>query len=165
MMYNLVVMETFGEWLRTSRKNKGWTQDQLRQKSNVSSSYISTLERSQPHSVTGASLRPEPKIVTALAQALGENVDEALRLAGYAPNESREIDEKSQLSIYSIYKKLRAPEIVDRAKYLFQVLENEMRRLENDDKNYEEAPVDETNTVAMTEAEVYRETDLRLARK
>lgn len=85
-MYNLVVMETFGQWLLRCRKERGWTQKFLHEKSGVSESYISTLERSQPHSITGAKLRPEPDKVELLAKALGENVDQALIIAGYSPN-------------------------------------------------------------------------------
>lgn len=83
-MYNLVVMETFGQWLKRCRKENRLTQEQLSQKSKVSASYISTLERSQPHSITGANLRPEPDKVEMLANALGQDVSDALSLAGYA---------------------------------------------------------------------------------
>lgn len=92
-MYNLVVMENFGEWLKRCRKERGWTQEDLHQKSGVSASYISTLERTQPHSITGATLRPEPNKVEKLATSLGKDISEALLLAGYAPQNSNESHE------------------------------------------------------------------------
>lgn len=85
MMYNLVVMENFGVWLRQTRKDCRLTQKQLSEISGVSESYISTLERNQPHSVTGAILRPEPDKVEKLAKALKADIDEARVIAGYAP--------------------------------------------------------------------------------
>ena len=85
MSYNLVAMLSFGKELRQRRKNKGWTQEDLYKKSGVSASYISTLEREQPHSQTGAALRPEPDKVKKLAKALDWDTVEALTLAGYVP--------------------------------------------------------------------------------
>lgn len=84
MRYNLVEMASFGTWLREKRKQARLTQDELSRKSGVSASYISTLEREQPHSVTGARLRPEPDKVRALAAALGQDPSEPLTIAGYA---------------------------------------------------------------------------------
>lgn len=51
---------TLGQWLRQRRKEKRLTQAALAALSGVSASYISTIERQQPHSVSGAKLRPEP---------------------------------------------------------------------------------------------------------
>lgn len=89
MSYNLVVMEnyvseSFGKELRRRRKDFGWTQEDLALKSGLSVSYISTIEREQPHSQSGAELRPEPDKIEKLATALKWKTDDALDLAGYA---------------------------------------------------------------------------------
>lgn len=125
MSYNLVVMQNFGEWLRTNRKKHGWTQEDLHKKSGVSSSYISTLERNQPHSVTGASLRPEPDKVKALAEALGEDEAEALRIAGYASLDQpslREIDGEFAALFYESaeWSEENRAEAFDMAKLIFK---------------------------------------------
>lgn len=77
-------MMTLGQWLRQRRKEKRLTQAALAALSGVSASYVSTIERQQPHSVSGAKLRPEPNVIAALADALGASRTEALALAGYA---------------------------------------------------------------------------------
>jgi len=83
--YNTVGMNNFGDWVRDHRKRLGLYQSDLAKRAGVSTSYISTIERGQRHSITGAELRPEPQKVTAIAKALGQSADEALLLTGYAP--------------------------------------------------------------------------------
>ncbi len=84
--YNIVVMaENFGQWLIAKRKDAGFTQGQLAKKAGISTSYVSTLERQQPHSITDAIPQPAIDVVESLAKALGENIDEARLAAGYAP--------------------------------------------------------------------------------
>lgn len=51
----------------------------------MSFSYVSTLERDQPHSTTGKEVKPTREKVLALAKAVGGDIDEALLAAGYAP--------------------------------------------------------------------------------
>lgn len=82
--YNLVKMQSFGHWLQERRKDAGMRQSDVAKRAGVSTSYISTLERGQKHSVTGAQLRPEPDKVEAIAKAVGGDVNEALALCGYA---------------------------------------------------------------------------------
>jgi transcriptional regulator with XRE-family HTH domain len=86
MSYNLVVMiNGFGVWLREKRKARDWTQEELGKKAGISISYVSTLERNQPHSITGTELRPALDKVDAIARALGVPLAEARLAAGYAP--------------------------------------------------------------------------------
>ena len=87
--YNIVVMDTFGEWLRRHRKQLDLLQSEVARRAGVSTSYISTLERSQKHSITGAELVPDRDKVTAIAKAVNGNANEALRLCGYATDEDR----------------------------------------------------------------------------
>lgn len=87
--YNIVVMETFGEWLRRHRKQLDLLQSQVARRAGVSSSYISTLERGQRHSITGAELVPDRGKVVAIAKAVAGNPDEALRFFGYATDADR----------------------------------------------------------------------------
>lgn len=99
-------MASFGEWLRTHRKEKGWTQEELAAASGISPSYISTIERSQPHTITGGKIRPEREKVLALARAVGGDQVVALLLCGYSATlppdeagESFEIDENVRISM------------------------------------------------------------------
>jgi transcriptional regulator with XRE-family HTH domain len=84
MNYNIVVMETFGKWLLRHRKALNMTQSDVAKRSSVSVSYISTIERDQPHSITGEDITPDREKVEALAKAVGGDVGEALHMAGYA---------------------------------------------------------------------------------
>jgi transcriptional regulator with XRE-family HTH domain len=88
--YNTVVMEKFGDWLRRHRKALGLLQSQVASRAGVSTSYISTLERAQKHSITGADLVPDREKLAAIAKAVNGNVNEALRFFGYAPNQPTE---------------------------------------------------------------------------
>jgi transcriptional regulator with XRE-family HTH domain len=82
--YNVETYMTFGEWLRRHRKQLGLTQPETAERAHVSTSYVSTIERGQPHSITGGVIRPEPEKVIALAKAVEGDPDEALQLCGYA---------------------------------------------------------------------------------
>lgn len=92
MSYNIVVMFNFGKTVHEERKSRGWTQSELAKKSGVSVSYISTIEREQPHSQTGAKLRPEPEVIKGIAKALDLDIDDALIYYGYAPEKKSETD-------------------------------------------------------------------------
>lgn len=83
-------MQTFGQWLRNKRKDASLTQGQLARKSGISTSYVSTLERGQRHTVTNADPLPKPDIVEAIAKALTVPVDEARLAAGYAASEDND---------------------------------------------------------------------------
>jgi transcriptional regulator with XRE-family HTH domain len=83
--YNLVGMVNFGSWLRNRRKALDLLQSDVAQRAGVSISYISTLERGQKHSTTGAELTPDRDKVIAIAKAVNGDIDEALLLCGYAP--------------------------------------------------------------------------------
>lgn len=100
MNYNVAVMsrnyKTFGQWLKSHRQQLDLYQSHVAKKAGVSTSYVSNIERTQPHTVTGRPIHPERDKVIALAQAVEGNVDEALLLAGYAP-----VSEPDQLQILS----------------------------------------------------------------
>lgn len=81
--YNIVVMDNFGDWLKRHRKELGLHQREVARTAGVSTSYISTLERGQKHSITGADLVPDRAKVVEIAKAVKGSVDEALRLFGY----------------------------------------------------------------------------------
>lgn len=51
--YTDVAMVTFGEWLKERRVKVQMTQTQVADRAGLSFSYVSTLERQQPHSMTG----------------------------------------------------------------------------------------------------------------
>jgi transcriptional regulator with XRE-family HTH domain len=82
--YNIVIMgKSGGEWIRTRRLELRLRQADVAERAGVSVSYISTLEREQPHSMTGAELRPEPEKVKAIAKALQSDPNALLSLYGY----------------------------------------------------------------------------------
>lgn len=87
----------FGEWLYSKRKEAGLTQGQLAEKAHISTSYVSTLERQQEHTVTGATPQPDREIVVSLAKVLKTDVSEALFAAGYAPKNAKVLPEELQL--------------------------------------------------------------------
>jgi transcriptional regulator with XRE-family HTH domain len=77
-------MSEFGAWLRQHRKDLGMRQSDVAKRAGVSTSYVSTLERNQKHSVTGADLTPDRDKVLAIAKAVKGDEDEALLLCGYS---------------------------------------------------------------------------------
>ena len=77
-------MEAFARWLKAARVREGLTQEELGQRAGCSKSYISTLERNAPHSLTGEPIQPDDKLVDAIADALNEPRKTARLLAGYA---------------------------------------------------------------------------------
>lgn len=105
--YNIVIMVlSGGEWIRKRRGELGMLQRQLAERSGLSVSYISTLERGQKHSITGARLRPEPSKVTAIAKALKSDPSELLDLYGYAsePREPQTVREfKARLAELGVH--------------------------------------------------------------
>lgn len=90
--YNNLTVMTLGDWLRQHRKNKGLTQKQVADRAGVSFSYVSTLEREQAHSITAKAVQPRRDRVAALAKAVGGNIDEALKLAGFSPKSAMETE-------------------------------------------------------------------------
>lgn len=83
---------SFGDWLREKRVQKHLRQADVARRAGVSVSYISTIERNARHSTSNARLQPQRDAVIAIANALGEDVTEALMIAGYAPEEPEKLD-------------------------------------------------------------------------
>lgn len=104
MNYNLVIMNNFGQWLLQHRTEAKMTQGAVAKKAGVSVSYVSTLEREQPHSITGAKLTPEPDKVIALAKAVGGDENEALDLCGYAAKNNILPEELRDIPFTKLYK-------------------------------------------------------------
>ncbi len=77
-------MTAFGDWLLSTRKKLGLSQEELAQRANVSKNYISILERGRPHPGTGAAPQPSRKTVEEIAVAMNWPIEEPLRLAGYS---------------------------------------------------------------------------------
>lgn len=77
-------MSGFGKWLHDKRKAAGLTQGQLAQKAGISTSYVSTLERSERHHLTDAPPQPTTEVVDSIAKALNVAMDDARLAAGYA---------------------------------------------------------------------------------
>lgn len=86
MSKELTITNPFGEWLKTQRNNKKWSTRKLAGKAgNVcTAGYITQIENNSYVSKKGKPMRPCEEIITALAEALDADVNEALELAGYA---------------------------------------------------------------------------------
>ena len=77
----------FGEWLRTRRQQRGYSQEALGRLSGKSGAYISMLERG--YNTTGRSdIRPSLETIDSLARALEAPIAEARVIAGYCAPES-----------------------------------------------------------------------------
>jgi len=98
------MQETFGEWLVRTRKKQGLTQLQLASRVGVTKQYISNLERDAPHGISGARPTPSAKVVKKIATGLDVPESEALRAAGYYPEEA-EIDPR-QTQLLSYFREL-----------------------------------------------------------
>lgn len=97
--YTLVAMDNkAGEWLRERRRKLGLMQSDVAKRAGVSTSYISTLERGQKHSLTNATLRPDRDKVIALAKAVKGNPDELLLLYQFAPEQPFERDKPQSVA-------------------------------------------------------------------
>ena len=121
---------TFGEWLRDRRKSLNMTQDDLADKADCSKSYISTLERDATHTETGEVVKPSPKMIEALAEALEASPrevygamygsysgsDEPIWLAHYdemPPSEREEVDAYIEMR-YRRWRRGKADELLER---------------------------------------------------
>lgn len=70
-------MSQFGDWVKTMRKTRRWTQEELAARSGVSQSFISALE-------TGVRKHPGIETLRSIAIAFGLPVEEVIRKVGYA---------------------------------------------------------------------------------
>lgn len=75
---------TFKEWLKNARKKAYLSQESLGKKVGVSKQYISVLEKGEPHPLTNKPVTPKREIVEALARITGADLNQGLKLAGYA---------------------------------------------------------------------------------
>lgn len=82
-LYNLVVMDTSGEWLRSKRKALRMRQEDVAIRAHVSPSYISTIERGQKHSTSDGDLKPDRDKLIRIAKAVNGNPDELLAFYEY----------------------------------------------------------------------------------
>jgi len=76
--------QTFGDWLRAKRLEKGLSGPELERRSGVSRQYISNLERNLRSSFTNELIQPSVEKVDALAKGLGVSSTEARFAAGWA---------------------------------------------------------------------------------
>lgn len=89
--------QKFGLWLREKRQTARLTQTEVAKLAGISPSYVSTLERGEPHSVSKIPVKPERETVLAIAKAIGGNPNEALVLAGYMPNHLSDIPDSIRI--------------------------------------------------------------------
>ncbi|MGI8494739.1 MAG: helix-turn-helix domain-containing protein [Pyrinomonadaceae bacterium] len=86
MSKEVTISNPFGEWLKLRRNGKKWSTRKLAVNAGniCTAGYITQIENNSYVSKKGRPMRPCEEIITALAEALGADTDEALELAGYA---------------------------------------------------------------------------------
>lgn len=77
--------DSFSEYLRYHRNRLGYTQDELAEKSGISQSYVSGIER-------GINKDPEPEKLEGIARGIQRPVGEVFRVAGRALRVRSEIE-------------------------------------------------------------------------
>lgn len=83
-------MGSFGRWLFDHRKACGLTQAEVASRAGCSKSYLSMLERDQPHPSSGSEIRPSQRLVDSLAVAVAGPLREARLRAGYSPPDAND---------------------------------------------------------------------------
>ncbi|HEY2493213.1 helix-turn-helix domain-containing protein [Paenibacillus sp. IHBB 10380] len=76
--------ETFGQYIRSLRLNKGWTQNEVCEKANIKFTYLSKIENDK-------SAPPSEEVLFRLAIALEENPYWFIILAGKVPKVFQDI--------------------------------------------------------------------------
>lgn len=84
------IPNVFGIWLRMARRSADLTMRELGERAEISSAYISYLERGG-NGHPGEAANPSKEVVKRLAAALGVKEEEAMLKAGYAPNAPSQI--------------------------------------------------------------------------
>ena len=74
---------TFGDWIKQNRKAAKMSLDELAEASNFSKTYINRIERNLGNPTTGTPYQPSKDFVDAIATAMGVNISDARRAAGY----------------------------------------------------------------------------------
>lgn len=87
--------ETFSAWLLSKRKRLQLTQADVARLAKVSKAYVGHIENNRSYA-TGKAMKPTRDIVVKLARAVDGDLNEALLLAGYAPEE-RQVESRNVL--------------------------------------------------------------------
>ncbi len=98
---------SLGDYLKTQRKNKDWSQRDLAEASGISNAEISRLE-------SGVRKEPSPSILKSLSTALGIPYEDMMRAAGFAIDESPSLQPSSK----SLPQDLTEEELKDVYKYI-----------------------------------------------
>jgi transcriptional regulator with XRE-family HTH domain len=93
----------FGEWLRTCREKRGWSQRQTAGRAACSSAYVSRLESDRD-----GHRRPSVELVVRFADALREPRGDALAAAGYVD----EVTPDGKVTPYGVLQALRRDPIL-----------------------------------------------------
>lgn len=81
--------DKFAEWLTSAFENSHFKSfSSLADAAGLTRSTVSSLANARPQSLTNKPSQPSPETVLKLAKALGEDIDQALLLAGHAPQSS-----------------------------------------------------------------------------
>lgn len=126
--------EKFAAWLENAFQNSRFkSYAQLAEFIGVTRTTISTFATARPQSHSGKPSRPKRNNVIALAQALDEDVDKALFLAGHAPQSQKVVNE-ILVRVDKIFNQLTTDEARKKVEYLFEFLVHEMERIKNEEE-------------------------------
>jgi transcriptional regulator with XRE-family HTH domain len=114
---------SFGEWLTRKREQADLTQYELAERSGLSPSYISALERDEPSGKDGSPRRLRPNKIEPLAKALGVHPDEVRRAVAGASGLLPSTQESRAERLEQVLRSLGANEFqyvegIDRIKHM-----------------------------------------------
>ena len=108
--------EAFAVWLTEAFERSNYKSfSALASRAGLSRSSVSSLANAKKQVLTDKPSQPKAETVVALARALNEDVDNALLLAGYAPESTRNEYERRFSALFSdLQDKETAPQFADR---------------------------------------------------
>jgi transcriptional regulator with XRE-family HTH domain len=115
---------TFGGTLARAREQRRWSQVDLSAKVGVQSSHISRIEANER--------RPSADLVIRLAEALGEDHNEWLVLAGYQPAGRIDVSAQLALRIAGIIARIKGKSEQERAIRLLEAFADDLEDTSTD---------------------------------
>lgn len=104
--------KSLGRWVKASRKEAGYTQEELAGRTRCKKAYISKVENATPHSVGSHAPSPTLDFLHKLSVAFGVSIAEPLAALGYLKTEAGMTERSHPVRILRYYNEL-SPE--DRA--------------------------------------------------
>jgi transcriptional regulator with XRE-family HTH domain len=107
----VALARSLGKALHTARKLRGLSLARAAKPADISPAYLDKLEQDKVHA-------PSPHILHQLADVLGVNYDDLMRLAGYVVSSPGSVDSGQSALASALASDLTDDEIVELTKYL-----------------------------------------------